>query len=50
VTVIFRAEAEFDLAEAYRWYEERDKGLGAEFIRAVEASVFQIRGQYLFKS
>lgn len=41
--VIFKLEAEFDVAEAYRWYEERDKGLGTEFNRAVDTVVCQIQ-------
>ncbi len=43
VIIIFRPEAQLDLAEAYQWYEERDRGLGAEFIRAIEASLDQIK-------
>ena len=37
--VIFKPEAEADLADAYGWYEQRDAGLGAEFIRCVESCV-----------
>ena len=43
MTVILSPEAEFDLTAAYRWYEERDTGLGAEFMRAVETSIYQIQ-------
>ena len=42
MTIVFKPEAELDLAEAYEWYEERDKGLGSEFIRAVGTCVHQI--------
>ncbi|MFM8717879.1 MAG: type II toxin-antitoxin system RelE/ParE family toxin [Spartobacteria bacterium] len=35
--VIFRDEAEADLAEAAIWYERRSLGLGAEFVRSVDA-------------
>ena len=35
--IIFKPEAEADIAEAFDWYEERDAGLGAEFIRCVES-------------
>jgi hypothetical protein len=37
--LLIRPEAEFDLAAAYRWYEEKDAGLGDEFLRTVEASL-----------
>lgn len=40
---IFKPEAESDIAEAYRWYEGRDLGLGTEFIRAVDACLHQIQ-------
>lgn len=43
--VIFKPEAERDLARAYRWYEERDIGLGAEFMRALDSCVHQIQRQ-----
>ena len=35
--IIFKPEARFDVAEAYEWYEQRDPGLGAEFMRAVDS-------------
>lgn len=35
--VIFREEAEADMAEAALWYEKRCLGLGAEFVRSVDA-------------
>lgn len=41
----FRPEAEAELAGAILWYEERGKGLGAEFLRAVEATVAAIERQ-----
>ncbi len=37
--ILFRPEAEGELSEASAWYESRGKGLGAEFLRAVEAAV-----------
>lgn len=37
--VIFRPAAEFELQEAYDWYEERERGLGAEFLRCVDSCV-----------
>jgi plasmid stabilization system protein ParE len=37
--VVFRPEAEAELAEAVDWYEARGRGLGTEFLRAVEAAI-----------
>ena len=37
--LLIRPEAEFDLAAAYRWYDDKDAGLGEEFLRTVEASL-----------
>jgi hypothetical protein len=36
---IFRAVAELELKEAYLCYEEREPGLGMEFMRCVDSSV-----------
>ena len=36
-TLIVRPLAEGDLEQAYQWYEGQSEGLGAEFIRAVDA-------------
>ena len=36
-------EAEQDAADGYGWYEERQPGLGEEFLRCVEACVQSIR-------
>jgi hypothetical protein len=41
--LLVRPEAEFDLAAAYRWYEDKDAGLGEEFLRTVEASLLGIQ-------
>jgi len=35
--VITRDEAEADIAEAAIWYERRCAGLGAEFVRSIDA-------------
>jgi plasmid stabilization system protein ParE len=35
--VIIREEAEADIAEAAIWYERRGIGLGAEFVRSIDA-------------
>ena len=40
--LIVRADAESDVEAAYHWYEERSPGLGAEFLRAVEASLSSV--------
>lgn len=37
-SIRLRPEAESELADAVDWYESRGKGLGAEFLRAVEAA------------
>ncbi|HEV8714891.1 MAG TPA: type II toxin-antitoxin system RelE/ParE family toxin [Candidatus Binatia bacterium] len=36
-------EAEQDAADAYDWYEERQPGLGEEFLRCVDVCVQSIR-------
>ena len=41
--VIFRPAAEADLQEAYDWYEQREPGLGVEFIRCVDRCLQSIR-------
>jgi toxin ParE1/3/4 len=41
--LLIRPEAEADLTDAYRWYEERNRGLGVEFLRSVEASLFSLQ-------
>jgi plasmid stabilization system protein ParE len=35
-SLLVRPEAQADLAEAQRWYEERAIGLGREFVEAVD--------------
>lgn len=37
--LIVRPEAERDITEAAQWYERRDPGLGADFLRCVDASI-----------
>ncbi len=37
--VKFTAEADDDIASAYCWYEEREIGLGEEFLRAIAARI-----------
>jgi len=41
--VAFRAGAEAELREAYSWYEDREPGLGSEFIRSLDACLQMIR-------
>src|SRR6185312_5774427 len=43
--VIFTPEADDDIAAAYNWYEERQAGLGEEFLRCVEARIQTIQSQ-----
>jgi toxin ParE1/3/4 len=40
--VVFREEAEEELAEAKAWYDERRDGLGDEFVGCVEAAIESI--------
>jgi plasmid stabilization system protein ParE len=41
--VILRPEAEAELAEAYRWYEEQRPGLGEAFFLSVDACMASIQ-------
>ena len=41
-TLVFRPEAEDEISGTITWYEERGKGLGAEFLRAFEATLSAI--------
>jgi toxin ParE1/3/4 len=41
--VVFTPEADDDVVRAYGWYEEREPGLGEEFLRCVEACVWTIQ-------
>ena len=40
---ILRPEANEDLSEAYRWYEDKRHGLGEEFLLVVDAAIEKIR-------
>lgn len=35
--IIVHPEAEAEVQQAFDWYEEQSKGLGLEFLRAIEA-------------
>ncbi|MGE5341545.1 MAG: type II toxin-antitoxin system RelE/ParE family toxin [Candidatus Omnitrophota bacterium] len=37
--IIIRPEAEKDLSESYRWYQEKVPGLGSEFLRCVDSAL-----------
>ncbi len=41
--LVLLPEVEKDLAEAYGWYEGRQRGLGEEFLARVEACLLSIR-------
>jgi plasmid stabilization system protein ParE len=45
LALILRPEAEAEIEEAFRWYEERSAGLGAEFIGVVDSALESIRRQ-----
>ena len=37
--LILLPETEQDITEAYYWYQERELGLGEEFLRCIDASI-----------
>ena len=37
--LVFRPEVEAELAEAVDWYEAHGRGLGADFLRALDAAI-----------
>ena len=41
--MIFRPEAEADVADAFAWYEEQSRGLGSHFLLCMEAALSQIK-------
>ncbi len=40
--LIIRPEAEFDLEDAFAWYESQETGLGSEFVRAIDNCISTI--------
>ena len=49
--IIIRSEAGDDLRSTFAWYENQEKGLGVEFLRCVDASMFSIsRSPKIFPS
>jgi toxin ParE1/3/4 len=41
--LLIRPEAEVEIEDAYRWYEEKCNGLGAEFLLCLEEGIERIR-------
>jgi toxin ParE1/3/4 len=41
--LIVREKAESDIESAFRWYEEQRPGLGADFIRSVDAALASVQ-------
>ena len=41
--IVFHPEVEAELAEAVDWYEKRGQGLGAEFLRSLDAVIAQVQ-------
>ena len=41
--IIVEPAAEAEIAEAFRWYEDKDAGLGSEFMRALDATLSAIQ-------
>ena len=47
--VIFTPQAADDVSAAYDWYEEREPGLGEDFLRCVEACLLMaLRHPFMF--
>lgn len=45
--LIIQPEAEYDIQDAFEWYESQNPGLGSEFVRAVDACLSGIGRQPL---
>ena len=41
--LLIQPEAEAEISEAFRWYEDKTQGLGSEFMRALDASLSAIQ-------
>ncbi|MDQ3816371.1 MAG: type II toxin-antitoxin system RelE/ParE family toxin [Acidobacteriota bacterium] len=41
--IVVRPEAAREVQEAFDWYEQRDEGLGQEFLRAADACLAGVR-------
>ncbi|MEI6236219.1 MAG: type II toxin-antitoxin system RelE/ParE family toxin [Planctomycetota bacterium] len=42
-SVLFTSDADDDIAEAFKWYEQRGTGLGEDFLRRIDACVSGIK-------
>lgn len=45
--LIIKPEAEYDIQDAFEWYESQSPGLGSEFVRAVDVCLSGIGRQPL---
>lgn len=41
--LVIRPEAEADISDAYRWYEDQREGLGADFLLCIEEAMDSIK-------
>lgn len=41
--IVVQPAAEREIADAFRWYEDKDEGLGTEFMRALDATLSAIQ-------
>lgn len=41
--IVIQPAAEAEITEAFRWYEDKSKGLGSEFMRALDATLSAIQ-------
>ena len=41
--IVFKPSAEFEIRDAFNWYEERATGLGSKFLRNIDACLQLIR-------
>lgn len=41
--LVIRSAAEADIERAFHWYEEQSPGLGAEFVRSIDAALAAIQ-------
>jgi len=43
ISLLFSPSAEEDLQQAYHWYEERQEGLGEDFLSCFETALAEVR-------
>ncbi len=41
--IVIQPAAEAEITEAFRWYEDKNEGLGSEFMRALDATLSAIQ-------